>query len=58
MFVRRQIADAPRTVALGAEIAKLTGPCVGCPGCNGLCRELIDALVMPDLILSRRSDQQ
>ena len=44
MFISRQIADAPRTAALASEIAKLNNPCVGCSDCNGLCKELIEAL--------------
>jgi len=53
MFISRHIAEAPRTVALSTEIAKLNGPCIGCTDCDGLCKELIEALVVPDLILSK-----
>lgn len=56
MFISRQIADAPRTAALASEIAKLNNPCVGCSDCNGLCKELIEALVLPDIILSKKPD--
>jgi hypothetical protein len=56
MFVSRHIADAPRTAALTTEIAKLQGPCVGCTDCNGLCKELLDALIVPDLVLTRKPD--
>lgn len=53
MFISRHIAEAPRTAALSTEIAKLNGPCIGCTDCDGLCKELIEALVVPDLILSK-----
>ncbi|MDU9006106.1 hypothetical protein [Sedimentitalea todarodis] len=53
MFISRHIAEAPRTTALTTEIAKLNGPCIGCSECDGLCKELIEALVVPDVILSR-----
>lgn len=58
MFVSRHIAQAPRTEALASEIAKLNAPCIGCTNCNGLCRELIDALVVPDLVLTKSNDPQ
>ncbi len=53
MFISRHIAQAPRTAALTTEIAKLNGPCIGCTKCDGLCKELIDALVVPEVILSK-----
>lgn len=54
MFISRQIADAPRTAALTTEITKLNGPCIGCTECDGLCKELIEALVVPELVLSKK----
>ncbi len=58
MNIHRLVAAAPRTVALSNELSKLTGPCVGCTDCNGLCKELIEAMVLPDMILSRKSAAQ
>jgi hypothetical protein len=54
MNISRLVASAPRTVALSSELSKLNGPCVGCTDCNGLCRELIETLVVPDVILSKK----
>lgn len=58
MFISRHIAEAPRTTDLATEIAKLNGPCIGCTECDGLCKELIDALVVPDVILSKNQKAQ
>ncbi|MDK3071668.1 hypothetical protein QO034_00970 [Sedimentitalea sp. JM2-8] len=54
MNISRLVAAAPRTAALSLELSKLNGPCVGCTDCNGLCKELIEALIVPDVILSRK----
>ncbi len=55
MNIHRLVAAAPRTADLTVELAKLNGPCVGCTDCDGLCKELIEALVLPDVILSRKN---
>lgn len=44
--------------ALSAELNTLNGPCVGCEGCNGLCEALIDALMLPNIILSKKREPQ
>lgn len=54
MNISRLVAAAPRTAALSLELSKLNGPCVGCTDCDGLCKELIEALIVPDVILSRK----
>lgn len=54
MNISRLVASAPRTASLSIELSKLSGPCVGCTDCNGLCRELIDALVVPHAVLSKK----
>ena len=52
MQTERDVGKAPRTKALAEEIANLRG-CVGCTECQGLCQPLIDAVLLPDMILSR-----
>lgn len=54
MNISRLVASAPRTKSVSIELSKLNGPCVGCTDCDGLCKELIEALVVPDIILSRK----
>ena len=56
MIRDRKTAHAPRTEALAQKLVQTTGPCVGCPGCDGLCQALIDALTVPDAVLSKRGD--
>jgi heterodisulfide reductase subunit C len=57
MNINRNKAGTHLTEALASEINALQGPCVGCSKCTGLCNALIDALVLPDLILSRKSSR-
>ena len=52
--IERKTAFAPRTKALSQDIGALHGPCVGCSKCAGLCHALIEALVLPDIILGER----
>ncbi|WP_223426759.1 hypothetical protein [Tateyamaria pelophila] len=54
MSTSREIGHAPRVQALAKEINTLTGPCVGCTECDGLCHALIEALVVPGIVLQRR----
>jgi len=53
MKMEHKIGHAPRVTAVAKELTMLQGPCVGCPGCTGLCAALIDALTLPDLILAK-----
>ena len=55
MIVDRKIATAPRTEALAHDVAGLADPCIGCEGCRGVCAAMIDAMVLPDLILATRT---
>ncbi len=54
MQISRSNAAAPKVKALATKVSGLQGPCLGCSNCVGLCEALIDALVLPDLILSRK----
>ena len=56
MQIDRSKPDTPRLHALSGQISTLQGPCVVCPDCVGLCKELIDTLVVPDLILTRKRE--
>jgi hypothetical protein len=53
MKMDRKIGYAPKVTAIAKELTKLQGPCIGCPGCTGLCVALIDALTVPDVILAK-----
>ena len=54
MDIDRTEAATHRTEMLVSELSTLNGPCVGCTNCKGLCRDLIDALTVPQMILSRK----
>ena len=58
MEVSRTQAQTPRVKALSVEISGLHGPCVGCQDCVGLCTALIEALVLPDVILTRKRESE
>ncbi len=55
MNISRNKSGTGRSDALASTLNTLQGPCVGCRECTGLCAALIDALVLPDLILSKRT---
>ena len=54
MGISREIGQAPRVCALAAELNTLNILCIGCKDCDGLCHALIEALVVPGIILKRR----
>lgn len=58
MIINRTHPDVTNTNVLAMQLSDLHGPCVGCQGCKGLCTALIDALLVPDLVLSRKRETQ
>ncbi|MBR9652437.1 hypothetical protein [Thalassovita aquimarina] len=55
MEAQRLSGYAPRTAEIGQQLIKMDGPCIGCTGCQGLCRVLIDMMTVPDALLKRES---
>ena len=53
MTIKRLAAHAPRTRAVANDLAELSSPCIGCKGCEGLCLALIEAMTLPEAILSK-----
>ena len=58
MNIVRSKPSKSHSSALSVALADLYGPCVGCPDCNGLCADLIDALIVPDVILAKKRESQ
>lgn len=56
MKIIRNKAETPNMTELSMGLAQLNNPCVGCSDCVGLCEALIDTLILPDLILSKKRD--
>ncbi|NVK97904.1 hypothetical protein KQ247_07630 [Ruegeria pomeroyi] len=56
MQIDRSKPETPHLHALSGQISTLQGPCVGCSDCVGLCKALIDTLVVPDLVLTRKRE--
>ncbi|GKY88040.1 hypothetical protein [Sinisalibacter aestuarii] len=54
MQVKREIGHAPRSHALAGEVSALSGGCVGCKSCTGLCTALIEALYLPGIVLKEK----
>ena len=54
--ITRSRGETRRSEALASEIAGMSTRCVGCTDCRGLCRELIEAIVVPDIILNEARD--
>jgi formate hydrogenlyase subunit 6/NADH:ubiquinone oxidoreductase subunit I len=51
MEIDRMTAFAPQTRALVQDLAALPTPCIGCDGCQGVCRELIELITLPHAVL-------
>ncbi|WP_306004547.1 hypothetical protein [Aquicoccus porphyridii] len=49
--ITRSKAETERSRALAAKVTQLGAPCVGCKNCRGLCKELIELMTFPELIL-------
>ena len=58
MQIKRSKAETPKANALATELSGLYGPCVGCSDCSGLCTALIDALILPDVILRKKREHR
>ncbi|MEP2533017.1 hypothetical protein [Shimia sp.] len=56
MPITRSTTPTHQTSSISREIACLTGPCIGCTDCRGLCNALIEAITLPDTILSKTRD--
>ena len=52
MNITRSPAVTERSEALGRRIAGMGTRCVGCTDCRGLCHELIEAIVVPEIVLN------
>ncbi|MEW9918351.1 hypothetical protein AB2B41_01950 [Marimonas sp. MJW-29] len=55
MQLNRKIAHAPRSRALAEDLSKMNSTCVECEGCQGLCAALVDAMLLPEIILRDRA---
>jgi len=53
MKTHQVAAFAPRTRAVANDLQIPDQPCLGCPGCKGLCLALIEAMTLPDAILAK-----
>lgn len=53
MQTERKVGNAPRTMDIVQKTVTINGPCIGCSGCQGLCQALIEAMTLPEIILTR-----
>lgn len=54
MNINRTQARTLQVTALARDVSRLHGQCVGCKDCRGVCQTLMDALVLPGIILAER----
>lgn len=52
MQIERKTGYAPKVETIAAAAALVKGPCIGCPGCRGMCDALIEALSVPEAVLN------
>jgi dissimilatory sulfite reductase (desulfoviridin) alpha/beta subunit len=53
MEIERQIANAPKTAAIGVALSKEGGSCLGCTNCRGMCQALLEVMSFPEVVLNR-----
>lgn len=51
MQIDRTAGKSPRTQEIIVQVSGLRANCVGCADCKGLCHELIEAMLVPELVL-------
>ena len=54
MRIDRNIGHAPRVQAIGRKLMETPLRCVDWTECKGLCQELIDVLMLPDMVLKAK----
>jgi ferredoxin len=58
MPIEHSKAPSRLSAKLARQLNELYGPCIECEECYGLCPALIEALMLPDAILNRRTGPQ
>ena len=53
MPITRSTPPTKHSTTISREISGMNGPCIGCSNCRGLCAELIEAITLPETILSK-----
>lgn len=53
MKIERSKPSSRNTEVLHQRLNQLYGPCIHCQECHGMCPSLIEALVLPDLIVKK-----
>lgn len=56
MTIQRSKPPSRRTEELSRRLGELYGPCIACAECHGMCPSLIEALMLPDMILNKETD--
>lgn len=57
MDIDRSLPRNDHSQKLVTQLNEIYGPCVGCKECDGLCQALIDALMLPDMIVRTRASE-
>lgn len=54
MQVTQSAAANAHTGTLALKLMATGSRCIGCADCTGLCRELVEAMMLPDMLLAHR----
>lgn len=54
MRIDRLTGFAPLVRDLADTMCSLPEPCIGCEDCNGMCRELIEVVTLPDAVQKKK----
>lgn len=56
MKIEREVGRDQNSALIAQQIEAISGPCIGCKDCQGLCVELIDAVLVPGLVIRKNRD--
>ncbi|WP_137701505.1 hypothetical protein [Marimonas lutisalis] len=56
MNITRSRGETRHSKAIADRVARLGVPCVGCTNCRGLCKELIEAMIVPEVVLKSKRE--
>jgi len=57
MKINRGKPKTEMTEVLARRLNDFYGSCIQCDECHGICPALIDALLLPDIIVRKETDQ-
>lgn len=53
MKIHREILSEELQIRANAEAPVVRQACIGCPGCEGPCVAMVEAMTVPDIVLGK-----